>query len=87
MFELKRLCERIEDLLRRQGSALCAKCLTGLVAGEYGANDVDMRVAIVHLTLSLGFKSSGTCGKCGLPEQLRNPVLQAASDAVTSPLF
>jgi len=87
MVDLKKLCERIEDLLRKQGSALCAKCLTDLVAGEHGADDVDTRVAVVHLSLSLGFASGGTCGKCGLPEQLRNPVLQATSDVVTSPLL
>ena len=87
MFDLNKLCERIEDLLRKQGSALCAKCLTDLVAGEHSADDVGIRVAVVHLTLSPGFTSSDTCGKCGRPEQLRNPVLQATSEAVTSPLL
>jgi hypothetical protein len=87
MFDLNKLCARIEDLLRRQGSALCAECLTDLAAGEHGADDVDMRVAVVHLSLSLGFTSSGTCGKCGLPDQFRNPVLQATSEAVTSTLL
>jgi hypothetical protein len=87
MFDLKKLCERIEDLLRKQGSALCAECLTDLVAGEHGADDVGMRVAVVHLTLCPGFTSSGTCGKCGRPDQLRNPVLQVTSEAVTSPLL
>jgi hypothetical protein len=87
MFDLKKLCERIDDLLRRQGSAFCANCLPVLVAGEHGANEVDIRVAVVHLTLSRGFESGGTCGRCGRPEQLRNPVVQAASEAVTSPLL
>ena len=77
MFDLKRLCDDIADTVRRRESALCATCLTGLMADQHSADEVDVRVAVVHLALGPGFSSETTCGRCGLPEQRRNPVLLA----------
>ena len=77
LFDLKRLCDDIADMVRRQGSALCATCLTGLVANQDSVDELDVRVAVVHLALGPGFTSDTACGRCGLPEQRRNPVLQA----------
>ena len=78
--DLMYLCARIVDTVQTQSAALCAKCLTGLVANEAGADEVDIRVAIVHLSLSAGFASGDTCGRCDLPAERRNPAVQVAID-------
>jgi len=82
-FDLKRLCDDIADRVRRQESALCATCLTGLIGDQDGVDELDVRVAVVHLALGPGFTSETTCGRCGLPEQRRNPVLQATPAVIT----
>jgi hypothetical protein len=82
--DLRHLCERIADLVRAQGSPLCATCLTGALTGNAGAEELDIRVAVVHLTLSPGFTSRDTCGKCGRPEERRNPVVESTTDSITS---
>lgn len=83
MFDLKRLCDDIADMVRQQESALCATCLTGLIADQYSVDELDVRVAVVHLALGPGFTSDTTCGRCGRPEQRRNPVLQATPAVIT----
>ena len=65
--DLMYLCARIVDIIRAQSAALCAKCLTGLMANEGSADELDIRVAVVHLSLSPGFASGETCGGCDLP--------------------
>jgi hypothetical protein len=77
--DLRYLCARIVDIVRAQRVALCVKCLTGLMANEAGADELDIRVAVVHLSLSPGFASSDTCGGCDLPAERRNPVVQATT--------
>ena len=85
--DLRYLCARIVGIVRAQSPALCAKCLTGLVANEAGADELDIRVAVVHLSLSPGFASSETCGGCGRRAERRNPVVQATTDPITPPPF
>lgn len=85
--DLMYLCARIIDIVRAQSAALCAKCLTGLTANEGGADELDIRVAVVHLSLSPGFAMSETCGVCGLPAERLNPIVQATTDSITPPAF
>ena len=79
--DLQRLSDRITDLVRRRNGALCARCLTSLAAADHGADNVDIRVAMVHLALGPGFTSGGLCDGCGEPERHRNPVLRLSHDA------
>ena len=79
--DLKRLSDSITQLVRRRNAALCAACLTSLAADAHGADNVDIRVAMVDLALGPGFTSGGSCDGCGQPERHRNPVLRPAHEA------
>jgi len=82
--DLKNLCERIAAIVRAQGSPLCAKCVTGLLPHDDRADELDIRVGVVHLSLCPGFIASDTCNKCGRPEERRNPVLRETADGITA---
>ena len=74
---LRQLTASIAQIVRDKGP-LCARCLTELTAAKHGTDNVDVRVAVVELTLGEQFTSGGKCRTCDAPEQARNPVLQAA---------
>lgn len=76
-FALDRLSNSIAAIVRRFGSSLCASCLTELTADEHGAENVDVRVAVVHLALGDAFGFVTTCGRCGAPDSRRNPIIGA----------
>ena len=77
---MDRLVHSIGVIVRRFGGPLCASCLTELTAPEHGADNVDVRVAVVHLALGDGFGFGGACGQCGASEHRRNPVIQVKAD-------
>lgn len=81
ILDLKRLSEAITEFLQRQNRPLCAGCLTESLAAEHGAENVDVRVAMVHLALGQGLIESETCGRCSAPDGRRNPVMRFASQA------
>ena len=83
--DLTHLRERIAEIVRAHCAPLCANCLTGLMADVAGADELDIRVVAVHLALSPGLTAWDTCGKCGLPEERRNPVIKATIDGITPP--
>ena len=73
---LHALCDSITAVVEREGSTLCARCLTALVADAHSADSVDVRVAVVHLALGDDFTSAETCDACGVAKQDRNPILR-----------
>ena len=76
-FAMDRLSNSIAGIVRRFGSSLCASCLTELTADEHGAENVDVRVAVVHLALGDAFGFVASCGRCGAPDSRRNPIIGA----------
>jgi hypothetical protein len=70
----------IADIVRGFGCAVCASCLTQLTAEEYRADNVDVRVTVVHLALGDDFRFGITCGWCGTSDAHRNPIIRVQSD-------
>ena len=77
---MDRLGHSIAGIVRRFGCPLCASCLTELAACEHGADNVDVRVAVVHLALGDSFGFGSVCGRCGASDHRRNPVMRAKTD-------
>ena len=75
--ELRQLIASIAQTVRDKGP-LCAGCLSELTAAKHGADNVDVRVAVVALALGERFTPGGKCRACDAPEQIRNPVLRTA---------
>jgi len=70
----------IAQTLRAQARALCARCLTELVGGAHGAQNVDVRVVVVHFGLLADeFAFGSACARCGSSEPIGNPVLRLGS--------
>ena len=80
--ELRQLTVSIAQTVREEGP-LCADCLTGLTAENHGADNVDVRVAVVELALGEQFTSGGKCRLCDARDEPRNPVLQTTGDPDT----
>lgn len=81
ILDLKVLTEAITSVLRRQNGPLCAQCLTDVLADAHAAENVDIRVAMVHLALGNGLTAGEICGRCRAPESRRNPVMRYAASA------
>jgi hypothetical protein len=81
ILDLKLLTEAITSVLRRQHGALCARCLTDMLGDAHAAENVDIRVAMVHLALGDGLTAGDMCGRCRAPESRRNPVMRYAQPA------
>jgi hypothetical protein len=76
---MDRLIRSIAATVRGAAEPLCACCLTELTARDHGADNVDVRVAVVHLALGEAFALGDTCRRCGAPDARRNPILRATS--------
>ena len=79
--DMKLLTGGITNVLRGQDHALCGECLTGLLAEDHNAENVDVRVAMVHLALVDELTRSEVCGQCGGRDDLRNPVMRGSRAA------
>ena len=74
--DMKLLTDGITDLLSGRDHALCGDCLTEILAEDHGAENLDIRVAMIHLALVDQLMRSDVCDQCGGPDDLRNPVMR-----------
>jgi hypothetical protein len=75
--DMQRLEKSIGSAIWRAGRPLCARCLTALTRPEHDAENVDVRVVMIHLSLVADTFVIGTaCGRCGAHDEARNPVLR-----------